>query len=226
MLIMFDCDGVLVDSEIIAAQVDSEDFAEIGFKITPEEIVRRFAGLTVADIVEVVEGEIGRRIEPEFLENQKKKLNERLAQEVEAVPGIVDLLDRLDGPRCVCSNSRTERLKIMMERTDLWGRFEPYIWSSVEVGGKQPKPDPNVYLYAMEQFRAHPRDSIVVEDSVFGVSAGHAAGARVVGFTGGAHAWPGLSDLLTDAGAETVINNLADLPKVIEAFSVWDGVAD
>lgn len=226
MLIMFDCDGVLVDSEIIAAQVDSEDLAEIGFEISPDEIVRRFAGLTSADIVEVVEAEIGRRIEPEFLEKQKKRLSERLAKEVEAVPGIIELLDQLDGPRCVCSNSSSERLKIMMERTGIWDRFESYIWSSVEVGSKQPKPDPNVYNYALEQFRSNPRDAIVVEDSVFGVTAGHAAGARVVGFTGGSHAWPGLADLLTSAGAETVINKLSDLPKVIEAFSVWDGVAD
>ncbi|WP_421724564.1 HAD family hydrolase [Bauldia sp.] len=224
MLIMFDCDGVLVDSEIIAARVDSEDLAEVGFEITPEEVVRRFAGLTFADIIEVVEAEIGRRIDPSFHANQKKKLSQRLAEEVEAVPGIIDLLDNLDGPRCVCSNSSTERLKIMMQRTDLWDRFKPYIWSAVEVGTKQPKPDPNVYAYALEQFATAPRDAVVIEDSVFGVTAAHAAGARVVGFTGGAHAWPGLADLLTDAGAETVIHRWADLPKVIEAFSAWDGV--
>jgi len=226
MLIIFDCDGVLVDSEIIAAKVDAEHLAEVGFTITPENVIRRFAGLTSANIVEIVEAETGKPLPPEFLDQQQAELNRRLAEEVEAVPGALALVDTLDGPRCVCSNSSTDRLKITMQRTGLWDRFAPYIWSAVEVGTMKPKPDPNVYRYALEQFRADPRDTLVVEDSVFGVTAAHAAGARVVGFTGGAHAWPGLADLLTQAGAETVINRLADVPKVAEAFAVWDGIGD
>ncbi len=224
MLIMFDCDGVLVDSEIIAARVDSEHLAEVGFKITPEEVIHRFVGLTSEGIVEIIEAEIGKPLPPEFLAEQQIELNRRLAAEVEAVPGALDLLDMLDGPRCVCSNSSTERLRITMERTGLWDRFAPNIWSAVEVGDRKAKPDPNVYRYGLQQFRADPRDAMVVEDSVFGVTAAHAAGARVVGFTGGQHAWPGLADLLTAAGAETVTNRLADIPKIAEAFAVWDGV--
>ena len=106
-----------------------------------------------------------------------------------------------------------ERLKITMERTRLWDRFKPYIFSAGEVGTKKPKPDPNVYRYALEQFRCDPRDAVVIEDSVFGVAAAKAAGARVIGFTGASHAWPGLADLLTEAGAETVVNRLADIPQ-------------
>ena len=226
MLFLFDCDGVLVDSEIIAAKVDSEHLAEVGFAITPEEIVRRFAGLTSRDIVEVIEAELGRPLPEDFLAEQKVELDRRLAAEVEAVPGIHDLLDRLDGPRCVCSNSTGERLKLTMERTRLFDRFKPYIYSAVEVGTRQPKPDPNVYRHAMAEFGVAPRETIVVEDSVFGVTAAKNAGARVVGFTGASHAWPGLADLLSEAGAETVIRRLADLPKVAEAFMAWDGVGE
>ena len=226
MLFLIDCDGVLVDSEIIAAKVDSEHLAEVGFAITPEEVVRRFAGLTSRDIADIIEAEIGRELPADFLADQKVELDRRLAAEVEAVPGIHDLLDRLDGPRCVCSNSSSDRLRITMERTRLFDRFKPYIYSAVEVGTKQPKPDPNVYRFAMEQFEVAPRETVVVEDSVFGVTAARSAGARVVGFTGASHAWPGLADLLTEAGAETVINRLADLPRVAEAFMAWDGVAD
>ena len=226
MLFMFDCDGVLVDSEIIAAKVDAEHLAEVGFAITPEEIVRRFAGLTSRDIVEVIEAELGRPLPEDFLAEQKVELDRRLAAEVEAVPGIHDLLDRLDGPRCVCSNSTGERLKLTMERTRLFDRFKPYIYSAVEVGTRQPKPDPNVYRHAMAEFGVAPRETIVVEDSVFGVTAAKSAGARVVGFTGASHAWPGLADLLSEAGAETVIRRLADLPKVAEAFMAWDGVGE
>jgi HAD superfamily hydrolase (TIGR01509 family) len=224
MLFMFDCDGVIVDSEVIAAEVDAEHLAKVGFKIAPDEIIRRFAGLTSADIVEIVESEIGHKLPPKFLQEQKQELDRRLAAEVKAVPGIKELLDRLEGPRCVCSNSSTERLRITMERTDLWDRFQPTIFSAGEVGNFKPKPDPNVYRHALEQFRADPRDAVVIEDSVFGVAAAREAGARVIGFTGASHAWPGLADLLTEAGAETVVNRLADIPKVAEAFAAWDGV--
>ena len=137
MLIMFDCDGVLVDSEIIAAKVDSEHLAEVGFKITPEEVIRRFAGLTSEGIVEIIEAEIGKPLPPEFLAEQQAELNRRLAAEVEAMPGALEMLDVLEGPRCVCSNSSTERLRITMERTGLWDRFAPNIWSAVEVGDQE-----------------------------------------------------------------------------------------
>jgi HAD superfamily hydrolase (TIGR01509 family) len=224
MLFMFDCDGVLVDSEVIAAQVDAEHLAQVGFSITPEEVIRRFAGLTSADIVEIVESEIGRPLDPGFLKEQKQELDRRLAASVTAVPGAEELLDRIDGPRCVCSNSSTERLRITMQRTGLWDRFAPNIFSAGEVGTRKHKPDPNVYRYALEQFRCDPRDAVVIEDSVFGVIAARDAGVRVIGFTGASHAWPGLADLLTEAGAETVIRRLADVPRVVEAFAAWDGV--
>jgi len=224
MLFMFDCDGVLVDSESIAALVDAEHLAEVGFEITPEQVIRRFAGLTSVDIVEIIESEIGHPLAPGFLKEQKQELDRRLAAEVKEVPGAHDLLDRLEGPLCVCSNSSSERLKITMERTRLWDRFKPYIFSAGEVGTKKPKPDPNVYRYALEQFRCDPREAVVIEDSVFGVTAAREAGARVIGFTGASHAWPGLADLLTEAGAETVVKRLSDIPKVAEAFAAWDGV--
>ena len=224
MLTIFDCDGVLVDSEIIAARVDAEVFKEIGFEIEPEEIIHRFAGLTSKDLMEVVESEIGRPVPEDLHERQHKLLNERLANEVEAVPGALELLDVLEGPRCVCSNSTTDRLQVMMSRTGLWDRFAPHIWSAPEVGDRKPKPDPNVYLYGMAQFNADPRETVVIEDSVFGVTSAHAAGARVIGFTGGAHAWPGLGELLTEAGAETVVSRHQDIPKVIEAFAEWSGI--
>jgi HAD superfamily hydrolase (TIGR01509 family) len=226
MLTMFDCDGVLVDSEIIAARVDAERFAEVGFAITPEEVIRRFAGLISVDIIEIVEAEIGRSLPDDFHAKQKAELDRRLRDEVEPVKGVRETLDRMEGPRCICSNSSGERLKLMLERTDLYDRFKPYIFSAVEVGTKRPKPAPDVYLYAMEQFRSAPRDSLVIEDSIFGVAAAKAAGARVIGFTGGRHAWPGLADLLTEAGAETVISRFADLPRVAEALMAWDGAAE
>jgi HAD superfamily hydrolase (TIGR01509 family) len=226
VLIAFDCDGVVVDSEIIAAAVDAEHLTEAGFKITPAEVVRRFAGLTTREIAAVVEVEIGRQLPDSFFEETRAEIDHRLAAEVKAVPGINELLDRLEGPRCLCSNSGSDRLGITLKKTLLWDRFAPYIFSALEVGTREPKPSPNVYKYAMEQFRASPRDTVVLEDSLPGVRAARAAGARVVGFTGGGHTYPGHADLLTEAGAETVINRLRDLPAVIAAMAEWAGIGD
>jgi len=226
MLFMFDCDGVLVDSEIIAAAVDSEHLAKVGFEITPEEVIRRFAGLTSVDIIEIIESEIGRPLSPDYLKGQRAALDIRLQAEIQPVKGVHEMLDMIDGQICVCSNSSSERLKMTMTPTRLWDRFRPYIYSAPEVGTRKPKPDPNVYLYAMEQFGADPRESVVVEDSVFGVAAAKRAGARVIGFTGASHAWPGLADMLTEAGAETVVSRLIDVPKVAAAFAAWSGTED
>jgi beta-phosphoglucomutase-like phosphatase (HAD superfamily) len=111
-----------------------------------------------------------------------------------------------------------------LEKTDLYDRFSPYIYSAVEVGSLEPKPAPNVYLHAAAELEIDPREALVLEDSVFGVTAARAAGMRVVGFTGGRHTWPGHADLLTEAGAETVIRRFTDLPAVAEALMAWEGI--
>lgn len=225
MLYVFDCDGVLIDSEIIASAVDSEFLAEVGYHITPEEVNVRFAGLTGRAIRETVEAETGRKLPDDFFGRTQEEIDRRLARDLKAVPGVNEMLDRLEGEqRCICSNSSSVRLRISLEKTRLWDRFAPHIYSSVEVGDLQPKPAPNVYRYAMAQFGADPRDTVVLEDSAFGVAAAKAAGARVIGFTGGAHTWPSHADVLTEAGAETVINRLADLPATAEALIAWEGL--
>ena len=227
MLLVFDCDGVIVDSEIIASTVDAEHLADIGYSITPAEVTRRFAGLTAQGIGNIVAREIGRPLPKDFFDKTKADIDRRLATELKPVPGIHELLDRLEGkPRCVCSNSSSERLRISLEKTRLYDRFQPHIYSAVEVGDKRPKPDPNVYRYAATQFGIGPRDAVVLEDSVFGVGAAKRAGMRVIGFTGGSHSWPGHADLLTEAGAETVINRLADFPAIAEALVSWEGMPE
>lgn len=226
MLFAFDCDGVLVDSEVIASEVDAEMLTEVGFEITAAEVSRRFAGLTSRTIHDIVEKEIGRSLPERFLSDQKEQLDRRLARDLKVVPGVDELLDRIDGPRCICSNSTSERLKMELDKTRLWDRFAPHVFSAVEVGDRQPKPSPNVYLHAVKAFDINPREMLVLEDSVFGVAAAKAAGARVVGFTGGRHTWLGHADLLIEAGAETVIKRFADLPAIANALMSWEGMAD
>ncbi|SON54672.1 6-phosphogluconate phosphatase [Hartmannibacter diazotrophicus] len=223
MLIIFDCDGVLVDSETISAQVNADLFKEVGFEISIEEMNARFAGLTGAKIMEAVEEEIGRSLPEDFLARADAEIDRRIAS-VPAIEGAHELLDRLDDARCICSNSTSARLKLSLTSAKLYDRFKPYIFSAKEVGTKLSKPAPDVFLYAAREFDVDPRDVIVLEDSVHGVEGAVAAGMRVVGFTGGSHSWPGHADMLTDAGAETVVRRLVDAAPVIEAMKVWGGL--
>jgi HAD superfamily hydrolase (TIGR01509 family) len=228
MLIVFDCDGVLVDSEIIASAVDSELLTALGYEITPEEVTRRFAGLTGRAIVDAVEAELGRPLPEDYVPKHRAEIDLRLARDLQPVEGVHEMLDRIERsgePRAVASNSTSERLGISLEKTRLRDRFKPHIYSAVEVGDRQPKPSPNVYRFVMDKFSVKPGDTVVIEDSVFGVRAAKGAGARVIGFTGASHTWPGHADLLTDAGAETIIKRYSDLPRTIEALVAWEGLA-
>ena len=221
-LVMFDCDGVLVDSEIIAAEVESEMLEESGITIAPAEIAERFAGLTLVRLLELLGEETGTRFPDDFVARADAEVELRLGRDVKAVPGASEMLDRIDLPRCICSNSGSERLKLTLQRSGLWDRFRPYVFSAVEVGTKRGKPAPDVYLYGAKEFGVSPTDAVVIEDSVHGVAAAVAAGCRVVGFIGGRHSYPGHGDALTEAGAETVIKRLSDFPAVIEALAGWE----
>jgi HAD superfamily hydrolase (TIGR01509 family) len=221
MLTIFDCDGVLVDSEIIAARVDAEHLTKAGYAVTPEEVAHRFAGLTAEQMFAIAAKEMGRPVPAEALARQRADLDMRLAEAVEAVAGAHAMLDALDGPRCICSNSSSARLRMTLTKTGLWDRFRPYVFSAREVRDGREKPAPDVFLHAAEAMEAAPQDTIVVEDSVHGVRAAKAAGMRVVGFTGASHSWPGHGEALMDAGAVTVVRRFAQLPATLDALRGW-----
>ena len=221
MLIIFDCDGVLVDSEILSAQVDAEVLAEIGYVITPEEVVHRFAGLTTERIFQLAGEEMGRTVPEAVIERAKRETDRRLKAEVLPIAGVQEMLDALDDPRCICSNSRPERLEVSLTKAGLWDRFRPYVFSAQAVGDGRGKPAPDVFLHAANVFETSPAEAIVIEDSVAGVTGGVAAGMRVIGFTGASHSWPGHGEALMEAGALTVIRRLADVPSTVEALREW-----
>lgn len=221
MLIIFDCDGVLIDSEILAARVDCEFLNELGSEITPPELAHRFAGFTTERIFELIGEELGRAVPDGLIERAERETDRRLGLEVEPIAGVHAMLDALDGPRCICSNSRGERLRISLSKVGLWDRFRPYIFSARDVGEGRGKPAPDVFLHAAEVFEVDPADVVVVEDSVAGVTGAVAAGMRVIGFTGASHSWPGHSEALTDAGALTVVRRLVDIPATATALGQW-----
>jgi HAD superfamily hydrolase (TIGR01509 family) len=220
-LVIFDCDGVLVDSEIIAARVEAELLTTAGYEISPEEISETYAGLTFKDILIKIEEKAAIPFQISMIDRAEELIDRRLKREVRAIDGAYQAVTAVTAPRCVCSNSRTERIEFMLERTRLLPLFAGRIFSALETPTGKPKPAPDVFLYAAETLGADPANSFVIEDSVHGVQGARAAGMRVIGFTGAAHSYPGHADALTEAGAETVIRRWADLSGVLAALSEW-----
>lgn len=218
-LIIFDCDGVLVDSEIIAAEVEAKLLTEAGYPIQAGEIAERFAGLTWKNILLEVEREADIPLQASLLGKSEKILDQRLARSVKGIEGVNAALAAIDLPRCICSNSSDKRLKLMLEKVRLWDRFAPNIFSAKSLGEGRSKPKPDIFLHGAEKMRADPASTIVVEDSVHGVHAAKAAGMRVIGFTGGSHNYPALAGKLMEAGAETTISRMADLPATVKALA-------
>ncbi|MGV1958053.1 HAD family hydrolase [Agrobacterium sp. 22-214-1] len=222
-LIIFDCDGVLVDSEIIAAQVESRLLTEAGYPISVEEMGERFAGMTWKNILLQVESEASIPLSASLLDKSEKLLDMRLERDVKIIEGVKFALSRLTTPRCICSNSSSHRLDMMLTKVGLKPYFAPHIYSAKDLGADRVKPKPDIFLHGAAQLGVSPDRVVVVEDSVHGIHGARAAGMRVIGFTGASHTYPSHADRLTDAGAETVISRMQDLPAVIAAMAEWEG---
>ena len=222
-LVIFDCDGTLMDSEQIAAEVECAAYNELGANMTPADFQGRFAGTSTDHVRAEMERELGRAVPDDHARRIDEEILRRFRTEVKTVPGAAAVLDRFDQPRCVCSNSTMEKLEAELRRGELWDRFRPYVFSAHDLEGVSEKPAPDVFLHACQEFEVEPRRAIVLEDSVSGVAAARAAGCRTVGFAGTARG-KSHADLLTEAGAETVIFRLGDFPELIEVFGEWEGL--
>jgi len=220
-LVIFDCDGVLVDSEIIAARVEAELITRAGFEISPKEISESYAGLTFKDILLRIEEKSKIPFQASLIDHAEALTDKRLAAEVRAIDGARNAVLSVAGPRCICSNSSSDRLDLMLTRTGLKPYFEGRIFSALDTPSGRTKPAPDVFLHAAKAMKADPAKTFVVEDSVHGIAGAKAAGMRVIGFTGAAHSHPGHADALTDAGAETVIRRWAELKPVLAALVEW-----
>lgn len=221
-LIIFDCDGVLVDSEIIAADVESSLLREIGIDIPRQAFAERYAGLAWKDILLAVEKDTAVPIPASLIDRSTELLDERLAREVRPVAGAGEAAIAIPLPRAICSNSAPERLETMLKRTRLHHLFDPHIFSAKTLGENRQKPAPDIYIHGARTLGHAPSRIVVVEDSVHGVHAARAAGMRVIGFTGGSHSYPDHADHLSEAGAETVVNRMQHLPATVAALSQWN----
>lgn len=220
-LVIFDCDGVLVDSEIIAARVEADLITEAGFPIEAGELAERYAGLTFHDILLKLEEEAQIPFQASLIEKAEKAVDKALARQVQAIEGAIEAVARTRHPRCICSNSTAKRLDAMLTRTGLKPGFPDTVFSALDTPSRLPKPAPDVFLHAAERMKADPAATFVIEDSEHGIAGARAAGMRVIGFTGGKHSYPGHADRLTEAGAETVISRWADFHPVLAALAEW-----
>jgi len=220
-LIIFDCDGVLVDSEIVAARVEAELLKKAGHEISAEELSERYSGLTFRDILLSIEREAQILFQASLIDTAETLIDKRLAREVKAIEGVGYAVATLPYKKCICSNSTRSRIETTLKRARLVGLFDDVIFSSAETPTARPKPAPDVFLYAAEKMEADPKKTIVIEDSVHGIAGARAAGMRVIGFTGASHTHPRHADMLMEAGAETTINRMSDLKATIEALASW-----
>ncbi len=185
-LVIFDCDGVIVDSEPISIAVLVRAVGSMGVEISLEDAYARFLGRSLSTISGILHAEYGLAIDEGFLARMRHDLYGRFRAELLPVSGIAETVDRLKIPYCLASSSQPERIRLCLGVTGLLERFEPHIFSATMV--ERGKPHPDLFLHAALQMQAHPKDCIVVEDSPAGVEAAHAAGMTVFAFAGGSHA--------------------------------------
>ena len=181
-MVIFDCDGVLVDSEPISDRVIQKSLAHYGLEITVQEVSGLFLGGTIAGVADTARG-MGARLPGDWVDNIYAEIFEALAEEVELVPGAPLVLDALDAagiPYAVGSNGPHRKMEITLKRTGLAGRLAGRVWSREDV--PNPKPAPDVYLAAAQAEGVPPERCVVIEDSPNGARAGVAAGMYTVGF--------------------------------------------
>lgn len=205
-LVIFDCDGVLIDSEVLSQREEVACLAAHGFPVPPREVAARYLGISGAAMFADLEARFGRKVPQALIDDLRDRIAAACEVELAAMPGIHELLDRLPMPVCVASSSRPERLAHTLGLTGLHHRFAPNVFSASMVANGKPAPD--LFLFAAAQMGAAPAACVVVEDSVAGVRAGVAAGMRVLGFCGGGHCPPGHGNALRAAGASAVFAHM------------------
>ena len=205
---IFDCNGVLVDSEQLAATAAAHEFTRVGIPITSELVMRYFLGRRPADMFAAVEAATRRKLPAHFADTVAMATLERLRVELRAMPHATHALTWLRGPKCVASSSSRDRIRASLEITGL-ARFFDFQFSASDVANGKPAPD--LFLHAAARMGVKACDCIVVEDSPAGVTAATTAGMAAIGFVGGGHATAPLGEQLIQAGARTVVADLRHL---------------
>jgi HAD superfamily hydrolase (TIGR01509 family) len=207
--VIFDCDGVLVDTELISNTVLAGLLTEAGLPRTLENCMRNYRGRSIASVLTMAERDLGASLPFDVAERYYAEVEAVFARELEPVPGVIGALDRIALPTCVASSGPHHKMAVTLRTTGLWERFEGRIFSATEVTNGKPAPD--LFLHAAARMGFDPASTAVVEDSLPGIEAAVAAGMRALAFT--RHSDP---TELAAAGGEP-FDDMAELPSLLEA---------
>jgi HAD superfamily hydrolase (TIGR01509 family) len=212
-LLIFDCDGVLVDSEVISCRAHAETLTRHGYPITADEVLNRFLGVSDREARLMIENEISRKLPNDFESQVKQATLQFYADDLRAISYVSEAIAAIGLPKCVASSGTPEKIRHGLTCAGLYDQLAPHIFSASEV--KRGKPAPDLFLFAAEQMQAAPAQCLVIEDSIPGVTGAVAAGMTVLGFHGGSHCPPGHADTLRAAGAIMTFEDMRQLPDLI-----------
>jgi HAD superfamily hydrolase (TIGR01509 family) len=212
-LIIFDCDGVLVDSEMIANRLLAEHLTKYRFPITSKGCLNKFIGYSIENIIAKVRSE-GVHLPDDFELFLKHSDQAAFAAELKAISGVKSTLSKLTQKKCVASSGAPKKIRQNLTLTGLIDFFDPNHLFSAEMVEKS-KPAPDLFLHAAKYFNVPPKKCLVIEDTTLGIQAGLAAGMLVFGFAGGSHCDDAYVDRLKETGINTVFNRMNELPDLI-----------
>ena len=216
-LIVFDCDGVLIDSERIACGAVADGLQRLGLDTSVDDILQRYTAVSAASMYAHIQARTGLVVAAPQRQAIGAAVEAALGASVQAMPGIAVALSTLarSYQLCVASSSAPGRLALCLARTGLARFFGAQVYSAMQVAHGKPAPD--LFLFAAAQLQMDPAGCLVVEDSTAGVRAAVAAGMRCFGFVGGSHATPALADALRAQGAAQVFSVMAQLPALLHS---------
>ncbi len=214
--IIFDFDGVVADSEYIAAKVVAELATELGYRLSRDEALDLFVGKRALEVCEMLRREITKDL-PDLEDVMLSRTLSAFAKDLSPVKGVTAFLKRHRSiPRCIASSSSHKRLEVSLCKLGLEEAFSGHVYSADDVA--RGKPFPDLFLHAAQQLVVLPENVLVIEDSPAGVKAAKAAGMRVAGLLAGAHVRPGLSEHLAAAGADFLASEFEDLERYLDSL--------
>lgn len=216
-LVIFDCDGVLVDSERLIVRVESQICLERGWSLTEDDIIREFVGLSDEAMRARLSELVGEDLGPDWDEQYTDRYREALARDLEAVPGVeraIDAIEQAGIATCVASSGSHQKMALTLGKTGLLDRFEGRIFSSTDPDVAAGKPAPDLFLHAAHRMDVAPARCAVIEDSPYGIAAAVAAGMAAYGFAGSVIP----ADRLAVDGV-TVFDSMSELPALLTAHS-------
>jgi HAD superfamily hydrolase (TIGR01509 family) len=221
-LVIFDCDGVLVDSEVISCRAHAEALTRHGYSITSDQVLARFLGVSDREARLTIENELGRDL-PEDFELEVKQATLRFyAGDLRPIPYVGEAIAAISLPKCVASSGTSEKIEHGLVCAGIYDLLAQNIFCASQV--KRGKPAPDLFLFAAERMQVAPERCLVIEDSPAGVTGARAAGMTVLGFYGGSHCRPGHDQTLRAAGAIKTFDQMRQLPDLIAQIDQMSGL--